>query len=39
MKLTELDPHFVKPMSRPGAYNYTDDVGKAAGLSLRCPAC
>ena len=39
MKLTELDPHFVKPMSRPGAYNYTDDVSKAAGLSLRCPAC
>lgn len=39
MKLIELDPHFLKPMKRAGAYSYTDNIDVAVGLVLRCPAC
>jgi hypothetical protein len=39
MKLTELEPHFLKPSKTPGSFKHTDDVGCAVGLSLRCPAC
>ena len=38
MKLTDLDPHFVK-LARPLKYDRTDDIGEADALSLRCPAC
>jgi hypothetical protein len=38
LKLTELDPHFLKWVS-PNNYDYTDDIAEAAGLEIRCPAC
>ena len=38
MKLTDLDPHFIK-RSAQFEYDYTDDIKKAEGLSMKCPAC
>ena len=38
MKLTDLDPHFIKRSDR-FEYDYTDDVTKAEGLVMKCPAC
>lgn len=38
MKLTDLDPHFLKCVS-PGHFDHTNDVTDADGLCLLCPAC
>jgi hypothetical protein len=38
LKLTELDPHFLKRVSAV-AYEHADDVRLAEGLQLQCPAC
>jgi hypothetical protein len=38
LKLTDLDPHFLKRVSVLD-YKHTDDLVGAEGLQLRCPAC
>lgn len=41
MKLTDLDPHFLK-CAEPLGYDHADeidDVGAAEGLIMLCPAC
>lgn len=38
LKLTDLDPHFLKRAS-PVDYDHSDDIAAAVGLQLQCPAC
>jgi hypothetical protein len=38
VKLTDLDPHFLRPVSKVD-YEHTDDIRQAKGLQMRCPAC
>ena len=41
MRLTDLDPHFLK-CTEPLNYDYTDetdDISAAVGLMFLCPAC
>lgn len=38
LKLADLDPHFLKAVSRLD-YECTDDIAEADALQLRCPAC
>lgn len=39
MKLTDLEPHFLYAITHGAAYEYTDDIERAVGLALQCPAC
>jgi hypothetical protein len=38
LKLVDLEPHFLQRTSR-FAYQHTDDIAAAEGLTLLCPAC
>ena len=41
MKLTDLDPHFLK-CTEPLGYDYADeieDLDEAEGMIFLCPAC
>ena len=38
MKLTDLDPHFIRRCDR-FEYEATDNIDKADGIVMQCPAC
>ena len=39
MRLSALEPHFLKNVEASSAYEYTDNIREADGLEMQCPAC